>query len=361
MIDGDGQRHRGDRRAARRGVAADATPPKRTAYDLAVVGAGPAGLAAAVYAASDGLSTIVVERDVPGGQASHTSLIENFFGFPEGHRRRRAGPAAPGGRPSSFGAELVLLHGVTGSERLARRLRRRDRRAATRSTAPVVIAAPGHGLAAARRRRASRTCSGAGVYYGAGRSEAAQCGGDAVVVGRRRQLGGPGGDAPRRTRAPSVTMLVRGDSLGKSMSAYLVERIEEHPLIDVRLRTRGRRGGGGRRPARAVTVRVPAARASSCRRERSSCASAASRAPAGRDAATSASTRAATSSPAPTCCATGAAPRAGRSRATRWRSRRRRPACSRPATSATARPSASPGRSGRARWPPRSCTGGSTS
>src|SRR3954447_4059280 len=60
------------------------SPPARPDYDIAIVGAGPAGLAAAVYAASDGLSTVVMERDVPGGQASHTSLIENFFGFPQG-------------------------------------------------------------------------------------------------------------------------------------------------------------------------------------------------------------------------------------------------------------------------------------
>src|SRR5918999_1200818 len=90
-------------------------PPSRAAYDLAVVGAGPAGLAAAVYSASDGLSTIVVERDVPGGQASHTSLIENFFGFPGGiggaELARLAGRQAEG-----FGAELVLLRGVTGGE-----------------------------------------------------------------------------------------------------------------------------------------------------------------------------------------------------------------------------------------------------
>jgi thioredoxin reductase (NADPH) len=59
-------------------------PPKQTHYDFAVIGAGPAGLAAAVYAASDGLSTIVCDRDVPGGQASYTAMIENFFGFPEG-------------------------------------------------------------------------------------------------------------------------------------------------------------------------------------------------------------------------------------------------------------------------------------
>src|SRR5688572_22555864 len=59
-------------------------PPSRSAYDRAIIGAGPAGLAAAVYAASDGLSTLVVDRDLPGGQASHTSLIENFLGFPDG-------------------------------------------------------------------------------------------------------------------------------------------------------------------------------------------------------------------------------------------------------------------------------------
>src|SRR5687768_11222924 len=89
-------------------------PPSRHDYDIAIVGAGPAGLSAAVYAASDGLSTILLERDVPGGQASHTSSIENFFGFPEGiggaELARRAGRQAEG-----FGAELMMLRGVQGS------------------------------------------------------------------------------------------------------------------------------------------------------------------------------------------------------------------------------------------------------
>ena len=74
------------------------SPPSRAHYDLAIVGAGPAGLAAAVYAASDGLSTVLVERDVPGGQASHTSLIENFFGFPDGSAGQSS-PGLPGARP----------------------------------------------------------------------------------------------------------------------------------------------------------------------------------------------------------------------------------------------------------------------
>src|SRR5437764_5937146 len=89
-------------------------PPARAHYDLAIVGAGPAGLGAAVYAASDGLSTIVFERDIPGGQASHTSMIENFFGFPDGiggaELARLAGRQAEG-----FGAELMMLRGIEGS------------------------------------------------------------------------------------------------------------------------------------------------------------------------------------------------------------------------------------------------------
>src|SRR5438270_6638323 len=88
-------------------------PAKRAHYDFVVIGAGPAGLAAAVYAASDGLSTLIVDRNVPGGQASYTSLIENFFGFPDGiggaELARRAGRQA-----ERFGAELILLRGVAG-------------------------------------------------------------------------------------------------------------------------------------------------------------------------------------------------------------------------------------------------------
>src|SRR5438067_8261237 len=87
--------------------------PSRSEYDIAIVGGGPAGLGAAVYAASDGLSTIVFERDIPGGQASHTSMIENFFGFPDGiegaHLARMAARQA-----ERFGAALILLRGVTG-------------------------------------------------------------------------------------------------------------------------------------------------------------------------------------------------------------------------------------------------------
>ncbi|HEY8582313.1 MAG TPA: NAD(P)/FAD-dependent oxidoreductase, partial [Capillimicrobium sp.] len=155
--------------------------PRRSHYDLAIVGAGPAGLAAAVYAASDGLSTVVVERDVPGGQASHTSMIENFFGFPDGiggaELARRAGRQAEG-----FGAELLMPLGVVGSRFAA------DGGPSTvlladgsELTCSVALAAPGMEW----RRLAVEGVDdllGRGVYYGAGRSEATQCGGDEVVV-----------------------------------------------------------------------------------------------------------------------------------------------------------------------------------
>ena len=208
-------------------------PPVRTDYDLAIVGAGPAGLAAAVYAASDGLSTIVLDEDLPGGQASHTSLIENFFGFPEGiggaELARLAGRQAEG-----FGAELILLRGVTGSRRAAGGFVV-DVAGGHEVRAPVVIAAPGMVW---RRLDVAGIDEllGRGVYYGAGRSEATQCFGEPVVV---VGAGNSAGQAAMNLAdsGARVTMAVRGDSLSKSMSRYLVRRIDEHAGIDVRLRT----------------------------------------------------------------------------------------------------------------------------
>jgi thioredoxin reductase (NADPH) len=209
--------------------------PSRAHYELAIVGAGPAGLAAAVYGASDGLATIVLERDVPGGQASHTSMIENFFGFPDGiggaELARRAGRQA-----ERFGAELLILNGVAGAEL------RPDRKPLLRVssgeqiTSDIVLAAPGMDW---RRLDVEGVDEllGRGVYYGAGRSEAAECSGDEVfVVG----AGNSAGQAVLNlaNAGARVTMVVRGDGLGRSMSAYLVQRVESHPLIEVRLRAR---------------------------------------------------------------------------------------------------------------------------
>jgi thioredoxin reductase (NADPH) len=229
----------------------DYRPPSQAHYDLAIVGAGPAGLAAAVYAASDGLSTIVFESDVPGGQAAHTSMIENFFGFPDGiegaHLTRMAARQA-----QRFGAELVFLRGVTGGSWDPEKRWRLEADGGVEVTADVSIAAPG-------MRWRTLDVDGVdelldrGVYYGAGRSEALRCANDDVV------LVGAGNSAGQAVlnfadAGARVTMVVRGDSLGRRMSAYLVGRIEESPAIDVRLRTEVREVHADHERLREVTI-----------------------------------------------------------------------------------------------------------
>ena len=208
---------------------------RRAHKDIVVIGAGPAGLAAAVYAASDGLSTLVCDRDVPGGQASYATLIENFFGFPDGIGGAELARLA-GRQAEHFGAELMLLRGVRGS-------RLKDHHEPvelilednSEVTASVVLAAPGMDWTRLELDGLDDLV-GHGVYYGAGRSEAAQCAGQSVVV---VGAGNSAGQAVLNfaNQTARVTMLVRGDSLSKSMSAYLIERIEQHPLIDVHLET----------------------------------------------------------------------------------------------------------------------------
>jgi thioredoxin reductase (NADPH) len=209
------------------------THPSQKHYDVIIVGAGPAGLAAAVYAASDGLSTLVVDEDVPGGQASHTSMIENFFGFPDGIGGAELARLA-GRQAEKFGAELALLSGVvSGTHDASGSVVQLA--GGHEASADVLLAAPGMSW---RRLELDGMDEllGRGAYYGAGRSEAAQCGGDDVVVIGAGNSAGQAvmnlGDAGAR-----VTMVVRGDDLGKSMSAYLVDRIGRHPMIDVRLET----------------------------------------------------------------------------------------------------------------------------
>jgi thioredoxin reductase (NADPH) len=210
-------------------------PSKRAHYDFVVIGAGPAGLAAAVYAASDGLSTLVCDRDVPGGQASYATMIENFFGFPDGIGGAELARLA-GRQAENFGAELMLMRGVRGS-----RMNGHDEPVTlvleddSEVTASVVLAAPGIDW-----RRfdldGMDDLLGHGVYYGAGRSEAAQCRDQSVVV---VGAGNSAGQAVLNfaNQTARVTMVVRGDSLSKSMSAYLIQRIEQHPLIEVHLET----------------------------------------------------------------------------------------------------------------------------
>jgi thioredoxin reductase (NADPH) len=242
-------------------------PPRQRLYDIAIVGSGPAGLAAAVYAASDGLATVVVDRDVPGGQASHTSMIENFFGFPDGIGGAELARLA-GRQAEKFGAELLLLRGIEGTRHSDEGFVL-DLEGGHEVVAPLMIAATGM---AWRRLEAEgvEDLLGRGVYYGAGRSEAAQCRNDDVVV---IGAGNSAGQAVMNLASSGarVQMVVRGDSLSKSMSAYLVERIEAHPLIEVRLETevdrleeregmleavivRNRAGDGDRLPAAALFI-----------------------------------------------------------------------------------------------------------
>ena len=207
-------------------------PPSRAHYHLAIVGAGPAGLAAAVYAASDGLSTLLLEADVPGGQASHTSLIENFFGFVDGIGGAELARLA-GRQAERFGAELVLQRGVVGSSVTAAGHERLTLAGGYEVTADVVLATTGMVWRRLSLAGVDELLE-RGVYYGAGRSEAAQCGGDEVVV---IGAGNSAGQAVLNlaNAGARVMMVVRGERLDRTMSAYLVERIERDPLIDVRL------------------------------------------------------------------------------------------------------------------------------
>ena len=210
-------------------------PTKQAHYDFVVIGAGPAGLAAAVYAASDGLSTLVCDQDVPGGQASYATMIENFFGFPQGIGGAELARLAAR-QAEQFGAELMLLRGVRAS-----RINGHNEPVGlileddSEVTASVVLAAPGMDW---RRLDLDGMDDlvGHGVYYGAGRSEAAQCRDQSVVV---VGAGNSAGQAVLNfaNQTARVTMVVRGDSLSKSMSAYLIQRIEQHPLIEVHLET----------------------------------------------------------------------------------------------------------------------------
>lgn len=202
-------------------------------HDLVVVGAGPAGLAAAVYGASEGLSTMVIEAQAPGGQAGTSSRIENYLGFPQGvsgeDLARRALTQA-----RRFGASFV-------SPRMARRLHPDGRYRVLELDdgeelrCSVVIISTGVQYRELDVPGAERL-KGRGLYYGSASSEAAQLKGEAVVV-----IGGAnsaGQAAVHLSRfAGSVTMLVRGDSLEARMSQYLVDQIEGIDNIDVRLRT----------------------------------------------------------------------------------------------------------------------------
>jgi thioredoxin reductase (NADPH) len=209
------------------------TRAEQPLYDVCIVGGGPAGLAAAVYAASEGLSTVVVERQAPGGQAGQSAAIENYLGFPKGlagaDLTRRAVAQA-----KRFGAEMVLARNVVGLEARgpARAVRldgsgEIEARAVIAATGVEYRRLPVDGLDA---------LTGRGVYYGATASDAAQCHGDDVyVVGAANSAGQAALNLARF--AKRVVLVVRAGSLDLTMSRYLVERIASTANIDVRYHT----------------------------------------------------------------------------------------------------------------------------
>ena len=323
--------------AERLGVTAQ---PAQDHYDLVIVGGGPAGLAAAVYGASEGLRTVMVEREAPGGQAGQSSRIENYLGFPMGlsgsDLARRATDQA-----RRLGAELLTVQDAVGlrAEGAGRIVELSG--GGTLSANCVLVAsgvsyrqldAPGFA-----------DLTGAGIYYGAALTEARSCSDQSVVV-----IGGANSAGQAAVHfsgyARQVTMLVRGDGLERSMS-QLPDRADRGPgqrrgphAAPRRSPPRARTGtcagcGCAARTARPTSTPTPASSSSAPRR-----------APTGSRASWRA-TSAASSSPART-----RTPTAGRSSATPTCSRPACPACSSPATCAPARSSAWRAPSARARW-----------
>jgi len=213
--------------AARVGLA---TTPSKDFYDLIVIGGGPAGLGAAVYGASEGLRTVLVERLATGGQAGQSSRIENYLGFPDGvsgaqltERARR--------QATKFGAEVLTTRDVVGLEvrGSARRVAFAD---GTFIDAHTVILATGVSYRILDVPGLGEL-TGRGVYYGSALTETSAClGQDVYIVGGANSAGQAAVYLSRH--AKSVTILVRGSSLEKSMSYYLIRQIQDIPNISVR-------------------------------------------------------------------------------------------------------------------------------
>jgi thioredoxin reductase (NADPH) len=211
-------------------VAGLAVDPREEFYDLVVVGGGPAGLGAAVYGASEGLRTVLVEREATGGQAGQSSRIENYLGFPDGVS---GGQLAERARRQAvkFGAELLLARDVVALEAHGpkRVLHLDDGR---RIGAHAVVLATGVSYRSLGVDGVD-DLTGRGVYYGSAMTEAVECtDSDVYVVGGANSAGQAAVFFSRYAR--SVCLLVRGPSLEASMSTYLIEQIAGIPSISVR-------------------------------------------------------------------------------------------------------------------------------
>jgi thioredoxin reductase (NADPH) len=243
---------------------------KQELYDVVVIGAGPAGLAAAVYGASEGLKTLIIERQTPGGQAGSSSRIENYLGFPTGlsgaELAHRAWTQA-----TRLGAEFMAPQEVVDLcvKDGYKVLTLSDK---TEIKARAVVLTTGVSYRKLEAPGLDRL-SGAGIYYGAARTEARSCSNQPVYI-----IGG-GNSAGQAamylsTYASKVFIVIRGDSLAASMSAYLIEQISQTPNIELLPRTQMREACGGtsleavviqrdgqepeKRPARALFIFIGA-------------------------------------------------------------------------------------------------------
>jgi thioredoxin reductase (NADPH) len=215
--------------AERLGISAQ---PIGDHYDLVIVGGGPAGLAAAVYGASEGLRTVMVEREAPGGQAGQSSRIENYLGFPAGLRGSDLAQRATT-QARRLGAELVTVQEavtlrIEGAGRFV------ELSGGSLLSANTVLVASGVSYRQLNVPGFSEL-TGAGIYYGGALTEARACADQHVVV-----IGGANSAGQAAVAfseyARRVTMLVRADSLTKSMSHYLIEQIADLPNVEVRTR-----------------------------------------------------------------------------------------------------------------------------
>jgi thioredoxin reductase (NADPH) len=201
--------------------------------DLVVVGAGPAGLAAAVYGASEGLDVLVVEANAPGGQAGASSRIDNYFGFPLGISGQDLTGRAFA-QAQKFGAQVMIAEGAVSLHCDRTPYRVRINGDVSVPTRTVILA-----MGAEYRRPALENLTrftGAGVYFNATQMEAQVCGGEEVII-----VGG-GNSAGQAAMFLSATakrvyILVRGESLGSTMSRYLIRRIEDSGKIEVHTQT----------------------------------------------------------------------------------------------------------------------------
>jgi thioredoxin reductase (NADPH) len=198
-------------------------------YDLAIIGGGPAGLAAAVYGASEGLKTVMVEREAPGGQAGMSSRIENYLGFPAGlsggDLARRAVVQA-----QRFGVEILAPQEAVGV-RIEGPYRIIQLADGSEISCHALLVATGVQW---RRLEAPGVdnLQGAGVYYGGGATEALSCKGETIyVVGGANSAGQAAMNFARY--AEKVVLLVRGDGLASTMSQYLIDQIQQTPNIQI--------------------------------------------------------------------------------------------------------------------------------